>query len=121
MSARAKRQLALMAELEALAKHIESLWMLKGIFPAADAYTEGQCNSCLIVAYQQLETVVSIIRDCGEPGVEDAHLANLVLQIVERRSESRGARRLETKAAAANGVVRTGKRAVARVVAGGAR
>jgi hypothetical protein len=120
MNARAKRQQALIDELHAIANRLDALMFLEGVFPEGDAYLDGQCNSCLTIAYQQLEAVVSTIGDQYHDALS-APNENFVLQIVERRGKPSSTRGLEATPAAKNGVVRAGKRAVARMVAGVAR
>jgi hypothetical protein len=118
---RAVRQHALAADLRAIAESLDRITgelCVYPIFPARDAYTEGQVNSCLIVARQQLDAVISIIRDCGEETAADE---DSVLPVVERRGQPSGKRGLEAAPAAKAGVVSARKRAGARVVSGGAR
>ncbi len=116
MSSRLKCQQALIDELHAIAKRIEQLVLLDGVFSSEDDYVAGQCNSCLIVAHQQLETIISVVRDCGSDRLEDPS-ESLVFQIVERRRQPRGQGRVEAKANAKAGVGRSG--VARRVVAGG--
>jgi hypothetical protein len=118
MNARAKRQQSLIDELHTMARRIDELMLLEGVFPDEDVYLDGQCNSLLVVAYQQLETVVSTIGDQGYSGVDGPN-ENLVLQVVERRREPRGKGGLEADAPAKAGMGRSG--VARRVVVGGAR
>lgn len=129
MTARAKRQQALIDELHAIATRIDRIngeLCAQSLFPARDAFTEGQANSCLIVAHQNLEVVVDLIANCGEEGVTDPRTKesrgmhdDLVLPQLERRGKPRGQGGLEANAPAKAGVGRSG---VARgVVIGGAR
>lgn len=120
MSKLTKRQQALIDELHAMAKRLDQLLLLENTFPPDDDYLNGQCNSCLIVAHHQLETVVSTIGDQYYNDLR-APNENLVFQVVERRGKPRGKRGVEAATGATNGVVRAGKRTVASMVPGGAR
>jgi hypothetical protein len=114
----AKRQQALIDELHAIAKRLDELMLLENTFPKEDDYLNGQCNSCLIVAYHQLATVVSTVGDQYYDHLVPPN-ENLVLQVVERRGKPRGKRGMEANPKTAAGVGRSG---MARgVVAGGSR
>lgn len=121
-----KRQQAIVCELHAMARRLDQM-LLTPVFREGNDFAEGQANSCLITAGQQLNTVITMIFDMGEPGVlhpksipmEAAH--DPVLPKLERRGKPRGKRGMEAKAETKASVVRTRKRAGAGVVFGGAR
>lgn len=117
------RQQALVCELHAYANRLDQL-LLTPIFGEGQDFAEGQANSCLIVALQQLNTVIQMIFDMGESGVlhprslVEATAHDPVFPELERRGKSRGKRGLEANAETSASVDRLS--VARRVVTGGA-
>ena len=63
MSKRSERRHALAYELQCMENRLDEVMLFEGIFSNDDDYLSGQCNSCAIVAYQQLKTLVSLLRE----------------------------------------------------------